>query len=366
MKPRTERHLSRRGFVRTVAGLGLATAGLPLLGACGGSVPAAREVPPPARVYRIGWMTEGEPASESTPMNWPSPLDARTKSFVDRLTELGYVEGRNLHWEWRRAPPDELAAAAAELMRLDLDLILILGSTLALRAAAHAPGDTPVVFGGSATDPVGMGYAQSMARPGGKVTGVTPGSPTVQYGPKWVEVLKDVLPTLTRLGVVYDADAEAPFDPLEAVRARLLPATRELGVELDFAEVRTLEELDGAWDALARAGAEAALPMLRTRWHQRETRLRLIADALQRRLPLLGPVREWVVDGALVAYQIDFLALWARVAEYVDLVLRGAKPGDLPIEQPNKYDLILNLRTAQTLGLTVSPAVIARATEVIQ
>jgi putative ABC transport system substrate-binding protein len=362
---RRQKQLSRRRLLCGAAGAGFALAGPSLLAGCGGpSLPVRDEQR--ARVYRVGWLHDGDPVSESTPLSWPPPIPPTSARFLERLTELGYVEGRTLHWEWRRAPTaDQLAAAAADLVERRVELILVAAAPRALRAAFEAPGNTPIVSCAGTSDPVGDGYAQSLARPGGKVTGVLYNSPLGVFRPKRIEVLKATLPSMSRLGVLFDVDHESG-DTVETSRTAMGPIARELGIELIYEEVRALEEFGGACAALAHAGAQAVYPSTRANWTGVNAMERLSAEALRHGLPILGLNRLSARAGALVAYGPDPLAVWARAAEYVDKVLRGARPADLPFEHPTTYDLVINLTTARALGLTIPPDVIARATEVIQ
>jgi putative ABC transport system substrate-binding protein len=366
---RAPRSLGRRQALRGIAGLGLAaTAGLPLWGGCRDSTssPSAREQAPD-RVSRVGWLARGEPDRASSPFDWPNgPPGPAVQRFLDRLAELGYVEGRTLHWEWRRAPAgDQLSAAAVELATLSLDLILILGDPVALRAAFQAPGTTPIVVGLFLGDPVRDGYAQSLARPGGKVTGLLLQPPNEVFGPKLLETYQEVLPALRRLGVLLDIGPENLVGR-DAFLAFMSPAARDLGIELVIEEVRELDEVDGAFARMARAGVDGAWPFVRVQWTGLGLAPRIIGEALRYRLPIMGPQIGWPAAGALFAYGPNFLAVYARTADYVDKVLRGARPADLPIEQPNSYDLVINKQTADTLGLTIPPAVLGRATEVIR
>jgi putative tryptophan/tyrosine transport system substrate-binding protein len=361
---RAGRRPDRRQVLRGLVGLGLA-AGLPLLDGCDRSSSSSSREPAAARMHRIGWLHDGEPLRWATGEPWTESTAATSQRLKDRLAELGYVEGRNLHQEFRRAPtPDQLAAAAAELVALPVALILTTAAPLATRAAFDAPGTTPVVMCAGSNDPVKDGYAQSLSRPGGKLTGViyiVPGA----FGAKRLELLKEVMPGLARVGFLYDVgDASVPAR--EAAFAALEPAARELGLELIYAEVRTLEEWDGAVAALAAAGAQVVVPSTRADWTGRVAMERLSQVALRHRLPILGLNRVSTEVGALVGYAPDPLAIWTRAAEYVDMVLRGARPAELPIEQPTTYNLSLNLRVARDLGLTIPPAVLGRATEVFQ
>lgn len=358
--------LSRRRVIQGAAGLGLALAGTPLGSACRRSEQSAR-AEPPARVYRIGWLGYGPPLRTSTPLNWQSgPPGPSFQRLMDRLAELGYVEGQTLHWEYRGATdPDQLAADAAELVALPVDVIFIQVAPRAVRAAFETPGTTPVVVAAFGTDPVAEGYAQSLARPGGKVTGVLYSPPGAVFGPKRLEVLKEVLPALTRLGVLLDVgDANVNLrDPFLAWHA---VAARELGIELLIEEVRALEEVDGACANMARAGAEAMLPHTRLEWTAGAGLARLIEAALRQGMPTMGLNQVSARIGTLVAYGSDIVAIHGRTAEYLDKVLRGARPADLPIEYPDRYELTINACAAEKLGLTIPPAVLRRATEVIQ
>jgi putative ABC transport system substrate-binding protein len=250
-------------------------------------------------------------------------------------------------------------------VELHVDVILVLAATRALHAAFEALGNTPVVTAASFRDPVREGYAESLARPGGKVTGVLYASAQGVFGAKQLEVLKETLPELTRLGVLFDVGNESGITK-EASLAGLGANARALGMEPIYEEVRELEELGGACVALARAGAEAVYPATRTAWTGPEVMARLSGEALRQRLPVMGLNRDSVAAGALVAYGPDPLPVWTRTADYLDKVLRGARPADLPIENPERYELVINLTIARTLGLTIPPAILARATEVIQ
>jgi putative tryptophan/tyrosine transport system substrate-binding protein len=359
----------RRWVLQQLAGLGLATTALPLLGGCSSSSSSAGK-PAPDRVYRVGWALGLSPAGRATDLATLSAalpdgrLDALSLRFVDRLAELGYVEGQNLRWEVRWSPADQRAATAAEVVAAGVDVIVTFSSPLALRAAFEAPGSTPVVFCAATIDPVGEGYAQSLARPGGKVTGVTVGEPAATQNGKRLEVYKDVLPALRRLGVLLDVGAENAFrDP---TRATLPQTAASLGLELVWQELGTLDELEEAVAALARGGAEAIYPVTRPTWHAPTQAALFVAAALRHRLPTVGGNIYWPPAGALCVYAPNLEALWTRAAEYVDKVLRGARPGDIPIEQPSQYHLVINKQTADTLGLTIPADVLARATEVIQ
>jgi hypothetical protein len=251
-------HVSRR---QLLTGLGVAAAGLPLLAGCGRSAPSpATHEQASERVYRIGWPMEGPPRSGTSLAEWDFPITPANHRLVGRLAELGYIEGRNLRWELRRGlGPDQLAAHAAELAGLGLDLILVISATDALRAAFAAPGTTPVVMGGSSIDPVRDGYAESLAHPGGKVTGVTAAA---LPGGKRLEVFKEVLPALTRVGFLLDV-REGTEAFRESARMQLpswVAEARALGMDLVVEEFRDLDEADAACAALARTGCGCRCP----------------------------------------------------------------------------------------------------------
>jgi putative ABC transport system substrate-binding protein len=358
--------ISRRQLLQGAAGLGLTLAGSSLVAECGEPASPAGD-PSPARVYRIGWLAVGPPLRMSSPIIWQPGAPVPTlRRFIERLAELGYVEGQTLHWELRIAPdPDELATAAAELVALPVDVFIVFSSVQALRAAFAAPGNTPIVSCASTNDPVGEGYAQSLARPGGKVTGVIYVTAPGAFGPKRLEVLKETLPSLSRLGVLFDLGIEGGTTVEASLAGSFGQTARELGIELIYEELRDQEELYGACAALARAGAEAVYPSTRAAWTGVDVMARLSEEALAQGLPILGLNRLSAQAGALVGYGPDALAVWARAAEYVDKVLRGARPADLPFENAERYELVINACTAGKLGLTIPPAVLVRATEVI-
>lgn len=280
-------------------------------------------------------------------------------AFDDELRKLGWVEGRNLTVERKGAEGryERLPELAAELVRSKPDLI-IAASPQPARAAKDATSEIPVVFSFVA-DPVGVGLVQSLARPGGNVTGVTslvPGS----YLGKNLEVLRELLPTATRVAVLMN-----PANSVSSLRLPLeLPTAIQYGFQADVIEARTQEELPEAIAKAKALGADALLsvgdPVLNTPPNR-------IPDlALQAALPSIYQTREVVQAGGLISYSPDFLGVARRHAHYVDRILRGASPSDLPVEQPTKYELIINLRTAKALGLTVPPSLLSQADEVIE
>jgi ABC-type uncharacterized transport system substrate-binding protein len=305
---------------------------------------------PAGKVHRIGWLSPGFPRPDRDP-----PVDA----FRQGLRDLGYVEGQNFVIEYRGAEGKEerLSDLAAELVRLHVDVIVAVGPS-ATRAVQHATRTIPIVMTGSA-DPVAQGFVASLARPGGNITG---GSFLMAELPsKRLELLKETVPQSTRVAVVGN-----PADPsYEARMHNLRMAAQALGLHLHVIEVRRADELDPAFAAMTHAGADALLVLpdvaLMDPLHGR-----IAALATQSRLPAMYGWRAYVEAGGLMAYGPSLRDLWRRAASYVDKLLKGAKPADLPVEQPTKFELVLNRKTAQALGITFPPTLLVLADEVIQ
>lgn len=280
-------------------------------------------------------------------------------AFDDELRKLGWIEGRNLTVERKGAEGryERLPELAADLVRSQPDLI-IAASPEPARAAKDATSEIPVVFSFVA-DPVGVGLVQSLARPGGNVTGVTSLAPGSYLG-KNLEVLRELLPAAKRVAVL--------MNPANSVSGLLLPlelpTAIQYGFQADVIEARTQEELP---EAIAKAKALGADALLSVGDPALNTPPNRIPDlALQAALPSIYQTREVVQAGGLISYSPDFLGVARRHAHYVDRILRGASPSDLPVEQPTKYELIINLKTAKALGLTVPPSLLSQADEVIE
>jgi putative tryptophan/tyrosine transport system substrate-binding protein len=312
--------------------------------------PLAAEAQQPTKVYRVGRLTASPPAQ-------PSPLLA---AFEQTLRDLGYVEGRNILLEYRYAEGSEerLRDQAAELVQLPVDVIVAEGAA-ATRAAQHATRTIPIVMAGTA-DPVAQGFVASLAQPGGNITGL---SFLVEELPgKRLEFLKEVVPQSTRIAVL----ANPAFPGHTSRMHSLTVAARALGLHLHVVEVRRADELADAFTAMTRAGADAVIA-LEDAVLLNNARGRVVADlAAKSRLPVMYAWREWVVAGCLLSYGPNELDTNRRAAVYVDKLLKGAKPADLPVEQPTKYELILNLKTAQTLNITIPPHLLMLADEVIR
>jgi putative tryptophan/tyrosine transport system substrate-binding protein len=327
--------IARRAFIGTLAG-GLLAA------------PFATEAQP-AGTKRIGLLETSS----------PSPARVRLwETLRQRLRELGYLEGQNIAFESRFADgkPDRLPGLAAELVALKVDVIVTSGTPASL-AAKQATRTIPIVMAQLA-DPVGAGLVASLGRPGGNVTGLT--TQDADLGGKRLEVLLQVVPKVSRFAVLIDETS--PGSMLIARGTQV--AAQSLGVQLQSLGVRSPEELDGAFSAMKEARAGALIVESSSLLFTSRTRL---ADlALKNRLPTMFAQREYAEAGGLMAYSADFSDLFRRAATFVDKILKGAKPADLPVEQPTKFDFVINLKTAKALGLTIPPSLLQRADEVIQ
>jgi putative ABC transport system substrate-binding protein len=309
----------------------------------------AAEAQPPAKVYRVGFLAFSAPD--------PS-LDG---AFRRGLQDHGYVEGRNVAIEYRSAngQMNRLSERAAELVALKVDVI-VAGSTPAALAAKRATTMIPIVFP-AAADAVGSGLVESLARPGGNVTG------TSFFGPelagKSMAVLKEAIPGITRVAVLWQPGAHgerAQHDMSQETEA----AARSLRVRLQFVQARSRDDLDRAFTEATKAKA-SALVVLTTIMFFAEHK-RLVDLAAKNRLPAVYPWREPVDAGGLMAYGPSIPEMFRGAATYVDKILKGAKPADLPIGQPTKFELVINLKTAKALGLTIPSSLLARADQIIE
>jgi putative ABC transport system substrate-binding protein len=312
----------------------------------------AVEAQPPTKVHRVGWLL-----GAGSPSSGPDPSFA---AFRQGLRELGYVEGQNLVIEDRYAEgsQERLRDLAAELVRLPVDVMVAEGAA-ATRAAQHATHTIPIVMAATA-DPVGEGFVASLAQPGGNITGLS--SLGAELPGKRLELLKETLPQSRRIAVLAN-----PAFPAHASRMHnLTVAAGALGLHLQVVEVRRADALETAFATMARAEADAVLvePDAVLLNGQRG---RIVADlAAQHRLPMMYAWREWVVAGCLMSYGPSLSDTTRRAADYVDKILKGAKPADLPVEQVTKFALVLNLKTAKALGITMPPSLLLLADEVIQ
>ena len=314
------------------------------------AAPLAAEAQQAAKVPRIGYLTTSLGVSPQRP-----------EAFRQGLRDLGYVEGRNLVIEYRDAEGkvDRLPALAAELVALKVDVIVTGASTLAARVAKEATRTIPIVF--AAGDPVGSGLVTSLARPGGNVTGLSAFAPELVG--KRLELLKQAVPGVSRVAVLWQPGAFGERTEKDTLK-RAEVAARDLGVPLQFVEARGPADFDRAFSDMTRARA-GALTVLASNMFNSERR-RLVDLAAEKRLPAVYSARELVDAGGLMSYGANLAELNRRAATYVDRILKGAKPADLPVEQPTKFELIINLKTAKALGLTIPPSLLLRADQVIE
>jgi putative tryptophan/tyrosine transport system substrate-binding protein len=307
--------------------------------------PLAAPAPPPGKVFRVGLLL---------PLSFGLPVH---QAFTQRLQELGYVEGHNLALEVRAAEGqfERLPGLAADLVRRHVDVIVASGPEATLRAARGATGTIPIVMRARDYDPVALGYVAGLARPGGNITGVV--QQRLEVTAKQLELLQAALPTVRRVAVLWD---EASADQRRAAEA----AARALGLQVQPLELRHPPYAFVDAFAAAQGQAEALVvlnsPLLLM---PREQLADLVATS---RLPTMFSNSESARAGGLMSYDVHNGETWRRVADYVDKLLKGAKPADLPVEQPTRFELVLNLKTAQALGITFPPTLLVLADEVIR
>ena len=284
---------------------------------------------------------------------------ARQQAFRDGMRDFGYVEGRNLQFEvrWADGKLERLPALAAEMVALKVDVILV-GGSAAADAARRASKTIPIVMAMS-SDPVGDGHAISLARPGGNMTGLSAMSP--EMGAKRIQLLKETFPQLSRtLAVMWNpaqTGLRARFD-----QARV--AGPKLGLGVQSIEVRDLDEIEKAFEAMGKQLPEALVLIADP--FTTSQRKRIIEFAAAKRLPAIYDTSDFVENGGLMSYGPDPLALYRRAAYYVDRILKGANPGELPIEQPTTFEFVINVRTAKALGIKLPQTVLLQATRVIE
>jgi ABC-type uncharacterized transport system substrate-binding protein len=302
----------------------------------------------PKKVYRVGHLT-----------NAPGIRAEEEEVFRQSLRDLGYIEGQNLSIEWRfsKGKLDLLPDLAAELVTLKVDCIVATG-VAPTRAAKQATSTIPIVMGNADDDPVRQGLVASLARPGGNVTGFTNiGS---DLAGKRLELIKDTVPKASRVAILLDPKGPGGMGHVRETEI-VAPA---LGVKLQLVEVRGPEELDNAFQAAVKGRAEALIVV--TTGLMGNHRSRIVNLAVKTRLPAMYSNTYFVREGGLMGYAADIPARWRGVAAYVDKVLKGAKPADLPVQQPTKFEFIINLKAAKQIGLTIPPNVLARADKVIR
>ncbi len=324
--------MRRRGFITLLAGAV--------------AWPLAALAQQPAKLPTIGFL------GTSTPSAW----SYNVAFFVQRLYELGWIEGRNvvIEYRWAEGRSERFAEIAAEFVRLKVDVIVTSGG--AVVAVKQATSVIPIVFA-VANDPLGTGLVASLARPGGNVTGLS--NQASDLGAKRLELLREVVPSLHRLAIM--ANVGYPAAALEMVEIQT--TARTLGLEVATLEIRRAEDIAAAFEAPKdRADALYVIgdPLVAT------NRIRINTLALVARLPTMHTVQDLLEGGGLMSYGPNYPDLFRRAADYVDKILRGAKPADIPVEQPTKFDLVINLTTAKALGLTIPESFLLRADEVMQ
>jgi putative ABC transport system substrate-binding protein len=317
-----------------------------LLGAAAAAWPLAARAQQATKLPTIGFLGLNTPSSQS---QW-------TAAFAQRLRELGWTEGRTIaiEYRWAEGRSEHYAPFAAEFVRLKVDVIVTPGA--AVVAANQVTSIIPIVFP-MAADPVGAGLVASLARPGGNVTGLS--LQRADLAGKRIELLREVAPGLRRLGALVNVGNRGSVLELREVQT----AAQTLGLELASFELRGAEDISSAFEAM-KGRIDALYVTSEPMVHVNRARINTLA--LSARLPTVYAYREFVEAGSLMSYGPNFADLHRRTAEIVDKILRGTKPGDIPVEQPTKFDLVVNLTTAQALGLDVPPTLLARADEVIE
>ena len=314
------------------------------------SLSFAAEAQQPKKVPRLGYLSNTDAATDS----------ARAEGIRLALRELGYIEGQNIAIEYRYAEgrPDRAPELAAELVRLKVDIIVVASGDPWIRAAKDATKTIPIVMVGVGSDPVEAGFIESLARPGGNVTGIA--NLITQLSGKRLALLKEAVPKLARLAVLYDP--ATPSSVLEVKEIQTAAPAVELTIQPW--EVRAENDLEKVFAAIVKErqdGLYVSNASVMT-----TNRKRIAGLALKSRLPSMYHNKENVVAGGLMSYGADFSDSYRRVAKYVDRILKGAKPADLPVEQPTKFELMINLKTAKQIGMTIPPNVLARADRVIK
>jgi len=305
----------------------------------------------PKKVFRIGYLSNTDAATDS----------ARAERLRLALRELGYIEGQNITIEYRFAEGkvDRTSELAAELVRLKVDIIVAATGDVAIRAAKNATKTIPIVMMGQGSDPVRAGHVESLARPGGNVTGLT--NLTRDLGGKRLELLKEAVPKLSRVAVLYDPAMQGSLHEM-----KLLPAdARALNLTIQPWEIRAVDDFEKVFAALNKQRPDG-LYALTAGPVMRSNEKRIVGFALKSQLPSVYGSEGNVAAGGLMSYGVDFADSYRRIAIYMDKILKGAKPADLPVEQPTKFELVINLKTAKQIGVTIPPNVLARADRVIR
>ena len=307
------------------------------------------EAQQPKKVPSIGYLSTGSPSSSTQTI----------EAFRQGLHELGYAEGKNITIEYRFAEgrEDRLRQFASELVRLKVDVIFV-SATVATLATKNATTTIPIVFT-IVDDPIAFGLIDSLGHPGGNITGLTSGAGPGLYG-KRLELLKESFPRVSRVAALWNPD-----DPGSVVNVRGMETpARSLSLKLQSVEMRDPNDLQQAFSAMKRERAEALVTILGALVGSQ--RSRIVDLAAKSRLATMSAESRWTEAGGLMSYGPDYADLYRRAATYVDKILKGANPADLPVEQPTKFELVINLKTAKRIGLTIPPNVLARADKVIK
>ena len=304
----------------------------------------------PVKIRRIGFLATRWRSTPEKP-------DIYYDAFMQGMRELGYVEGKNLAIEWRFAEGkfERLPALATELVQMNVEVIVV-GGTPETQAAQRSTSTIPIIMT-SISDPVGSGFAKSLARPGGNITGLSLMSPDIS--PKMLELLKTMLPKLSRFAILVNPSNPSAAAILEGV----LAAARQFGIKAVIVKARTTEEIEQAFTIMARERVDACISLADPFFSSQ--RQKIVELAAKHRLPAMYGQREYVESGGLMSYSANFADLYRRAAIYVDKILKGAKPDDLPIEQPTRIHFAINRNTATALKLKIPQELLLRADEVI-
>jgi putative ABC transport system substrate-binding protein len=308
------------------------------------------EAQQPTKIRRIGYLSALDPAGESS----------RAEAIRLALRTLGYIEGENIAIDYRytHGNAERASELVAQLVQLKVDVIVVAGGDQWVRATKNTTKTIPIVMVGPGRDPIEAGLVENLARPGGNVTGIT--NLARELTGKQLELLKEAVPNFSRVAVLYDPAIPTNIRDVDDIR----PVVRALGLRVSFWEVRVADDFNRVFAALNKERPDGLYvsggPLMTA------NQKRLVGLALKSRLPSVYIRSQFVEAGGLMSYGVDIADSYRRVAIYVDKLLNGAKPGDLPVERPTKFELVINLKTAKQIGLTISPNVLARADRVIK
>jgi putative tryptophan/tyrosine transport system substrate-binding protein len=311
-------------------------------------VPLADAQQPEKKIPRIGYLS------------LRAGIEPREEAFLKGLREIGHVDGQNIIIDWRfaKGKEDLLPGLAAEIVQLKPDVVVAAGNQ-AVQAIKRATTTIPIVIG-QVSDPVGLGFVASLARPGGNITGLTTAESDISR--KRLELVKETFPTVTRVALLLDARNPAHKLFLRGTEG----AAPALGVQVQALELRHLDDVDNAFQAALDGRAEAVIVRASGIFITNQDRERLAMLANKARLPVLHAEQAFVLAGGLMSYATDIPEQFRRAATYVDKILKGTKPGEIPVEEPTKFELVISLKAAKEIGLTIPPSILARADRVIQ